>query len=72
MKYFNLFFIQIKNILALWKELREVRQKQGYSNTTTKIIIRKVSSKTSFGIFQISLETLLIKTETVKNEINNL
>ncbi len=35
--------LQVKSILALWKELREVRQKQGFSNTTTKIIIRKVS-----------------------------
>ncbi len=38
--------LQVKSILALWKELREVRQKQGFSNTTTKIIIRKVSLST--------------------------
>ena len=32
-----------KAILELWTEIREVRNKQGYSNTSHKIIIKKVS-----------------------------
>ena len=34
-----------KAILELWTEIREVRNKQGYSNTSHKIIIKKVSRR---------------------------
>ena len=31
----------IKNIIGTWNELKQLRDKQGYANTSTKLIIHK-------------------------------
>ena len=42
----------VRNIIAIWKEIRNLRTTQKYSNTSHKIIIHKVFN---FQLFNIQL-----------------
>ena len=33
-----------RSLLEMWKEIRDVRNKQGFNNTTHRLVIKKVSS----------------------------